>query len=390
LGGPQLWYGTALADADRFGDAEMAFQNGRRRAEQSGNLARLPHYHWGIAEMRLAAGRWDDALAEAQAGLGLIEETANHVGDVFANALCAHIAFHRGDLEFAEAAVHEAERRLVAGPLEIGCEWMTWIGALLLEARGETVQALSVLERMWDLIAPVRYLQATSRAMGPDLVRMAVAADDRRRAVSVTEELERVAVRGPTPTARGLALRCRGLLDNSPEILLEAVVAHRSGPRPYQLAAACEDAGTALLRAGRRNDAGPLLEDATNVYERLDAARDVARVQPVLRSLGIRHGRQAPRRPSFGWESLTPTELRVTGLAAEGLTNRQIAERLFVSRRTVATHLEHVFQKLGHANRVELAGEVVRRAAKDPMNPRAPTTLEVGQASPRTPPPADH
>ncbi|MGH2813482.1 MAG: response regulator transcription factor [Actinomycetota bacterium] len=52
------------------------------------------------------------------------------------------------------------------------------------------------------------------------------------------------------------------------------------------------------------------------------------------------HGR---RRPTFGWESLTEAELRVVGLAAEGLTNRQIGERLFVSRRTVATHLEHVF-----------------------------------------------
>jgi DNA-binding CsgD family transcriptional regulator len=66
-------------------------------------------------------------------------------------------------------------------------------------------------------------------------------------------------------------------------------------------------------------------------------------------------------RPSFGWDSLTEAELRVVGLAAEGLTNREIAERLFVSRRTVATHLEHVFQKLGFSTRVTLAGEVARR-----------------------------
>jgi DNA-binding CsgD family transcriptional regulator len=66
-------------------------------------------------------------------------------------------------------------------------------------------------------------------------------------------------------------------------------------------------------------------------------------------------------RPSFGWESLTEAELRVVGLTAEGLTNREIAERLFVSRRTVATHLEHVFQKLGFSTRVRLAAEAVRR-----------------------------
>jgi DNA-binding CsgD family transcriptional regulator len=387
FGVPHLWYGTALADADRFADAEVAFQAGRRRTEQTGNLARLPLYHWGIAEMRLGAGRWDDAVAEAQAGLGLIEESVNHVGDVFANAVCAHVAFHRGEPSLAEAAVREAERRLVAGPVEIGYEWMAWIGALLLEARGEAAEALSVLERTWDLIAPLRYLQATSRAMGPDLVRMALASGARSRAISVTEELERVALRGPTPTARGLALRCRGLLEDSSDILLEAVAAHRSGPRPYQLAAACEDAGIALQRAARPNEAVQLFNDAADAYEHLDAARDLAGVQSALRTLGIRRGRHAPRRPSFGWESLTPTELRVVGLTAEGLTNGQIAERLFVSRRTVATHLEHVFQKLGYANRVELAAEATRRAAKDPMSPRAPTTLEAGRASRRTSPP---
>lgn len=72
------------------------------------------------------------------------------------------------------------------------------------------------------------------------------------------------------------------------------------------------------------------------------------------------HGRF--RRPSFGWESLTEAELRVVGLTAEGLTNREIAERLFVSRRTVATHLEHVFQKLGFSTRVTLAAEAARRS----------------------------
>ena len=67
------------------------------------------------------------------------------------------------------------------------------------------------------------------------------------------------------------------------------------------------------------------------------------------------------RRPTFGWGSLPEAELRVVGLAAEGLTNRQIGERLFVSRRTVATHLEHVFQKLGFSTRARLAAEAGRR-----------------------------
>lgn len=73
----------------------------------------------------------------------------------------------------------------------------------------------------------------------------------------------------------------------------------------------------------------------------------------------VREGRR--REPSVGWESLTKAELRVVGLTAEGLTNREIGERLFVSKRTVATHLEHVFQKLGLSSRVRLAAEATRR-----------------------------
>lgn len=65
---------------------------------------------------------------------------------------------------------------------------------------------------------------------------------------------------------------------------------------------------------------------------------------------------------STGWQRLTPAELQVTALAAEGLTNRQIGERLFTSRRTVETHLAHVYQKLHVSGRAQLAAEAARRA----------------------------
>jgi DNA-binding NarL/FixJ family response regulator len=362
---PDLWLGTALSDSDRLDEAEVVLQAGRRRAEQTGDLARLALYYWAIADARLGSGQWDDALAEAQAGLGLIEESVNQVGDVFAHALCAHVAFHRGDPSAAQSAVNDAHRSLVAGPLEIGFEWMTWIEALLMETGGQPARALSILEQAWDLIAPLRYIQATSRAMGPDLVRMALSAGNQARALSVTNELERGARRSGSPTSRGLALRCRGLLADDPDVLLEAVAAHRMGPRPYLLAAACEDAAVALGRAGRTDEAVALLSEAVAAYERLEAVWDVARVQSAQRTLGISQVRRARRRATFGWESLTPTEVKVVSLVAEGLTNRQIAERLFVSRRTVATHLEHVFQKLGHANRVALAADAIRRTASE-------------------------
>jgi len=74
-----------------------------------------------------------------------------------------------------------------------------------------------------------------------------------------------------------------------------------------------------------------------------------------------RRGRGNRRRPSTGWESLTPTELEVVKLVAEGLSNPQIAERMFISRKTVTTHLTHVFAKLGLPSRSALSAEAVRQ-----------------------------
>jgi DNA-binding CsgD family transcriptional regulator len=79
-----------------------------------------------------------------------------------------------------------------------------------------------------------------------------------------------------------------------------------------------------------------------------------------------RRARGERKRPRHGWDSLTPTELNVAGLVAEGHSNPEIAERLLMSRSTVKTHLEHVFTKTGVRNRSELTAEVVRRRPSDP------------------------
>jgi DNA-binding CsgD family transcriptional regulator len=163
------------------------------------------------------------------------------------------------------------------------------------------------------------------------------------------------------PTVRSLALRCRGLVDDEVEPLLEAVALARGTPLLLEHTGACEDAATVLARDGRRVEAAALLSEALERHEQAGADAWARRVRARLRDLGARPAVRGPRqRPTRGWDSLTPTEKTVSKLVAEGLTNGAVAKRLYVSPHTVNTHLRHAFAKLDVTNRVALAAEVHR------------------------------
>jgi DNA-binding CsgD family transcriptional regulator len=96
------------------------------------------------------------------------------------------------------------------------------------------------------------------------------------------------------------------------------------------------------------------------------AAWDVARVRGRLRRLGVRRRPSKVDRPKTGWDALTETESVVVNLAAHGCTNREIADKLFISPHTVDSHLRHVFEKLGVNSRVHLTRLVAGRSPRLP------------------------
>lgn len=195
-------------------------------------------------------------------------------------------------------------------------------------------------------------------------MRCAVAAGRDQIAGEVAAELAEGARRSPTDGAAGAALLCRGLVQQDPELLVEAVARYRRTALRPDLAACCEDAAVVLAAGGRRDEAVALLEEAATIHLDIEAAADAARVGSVLGELGARRARPRAKRPAFGWESLTPMETEVSRLVAEGLTNPEIGARLYVSRRTVETHLSHVFRKLGLTSRTQLAAELSGRAVR--------------------------
>ncbi|MBY8885231.1 LuxR family transcriptional regulator [Streptomyces sp. PTM05] len=171
--------------------------------------------------------------------------------------------------------------------------------------------------------------------------------------------LSRVADAQQGPWARARAQEDLGT------VLLAALTpADGPGGRPAQLVAARKGGHAAAEAASRprgtdsagRERAVQCLQAALKGYDVVGAAPDAARVRGLLRTLGVRrrHWRYA-NRPAAGWASLTDTERAVADLVAQGLTNRETAERMFLSPYTVNFHLRQIFRKLSITSRVELA-----------------------------------
>jgi len=142
-------------------------------------------------------------------------------------------------------------------------------------------------------------------------------------------------------------------------ILLEAVKLGQAAARPFDLAMVREDAAAALARDGRLDLARELLDEALAGYEKLLARGRSAAARARLRALGLQLGSTGRRgRPATGWKALTNAERQVFQLVGARLSNQEIAERLFVSRRTVETHVSHTLAKLGFTTRRELIAAV--------------------------------
>ena len=353
--------GDILVHLDRLEEARATLHAGRRISEERGVRWPLPSFGVYLGLERFFAGEWDDALAELESSLELAEETGATISVIVAQVVMALIGLHRDDLSRAAAAVEAAYRDLTTRGFSHRANWAAWPRALLQEASGESARALKTMTVPWEEDACLGF-SVERLLVGADLVRLAMAEGDAGLARQVAAAVGDVASRNDLAWLRGAALRCQGLAESDADALAAAADAYAGASRPLELALASEDAAVAFVKQGNLGRARPLLEQAIAIYQRLDAARDLARADAVLRLAGVRRGVRGPRkRPPFGWQSLTPTERTVAALVADGLSNPQIGERLFISRRTVQTHLVHVFAKLGISSRVQLAAQVARR-----------------------------
>jgi DNA-binding CsgD family transcriptional regulator len=324
------------------------------------------------AELAVAAfqsGDWDDALGQAGAALAGYEQAGT--GLVLAPcAVIGRIALARGDLATARRAADRVERELAgSGPVR-GAPAGLWLTGLLREVEAGPGAAAPLLARAWDLQSRAGTAYG-GHAMSVDAVRVALAAGDQQRAEAVTEGVAAAAAGSGVSVERALALRCRGLLAADPDLLLAAATAYQDVPRPFERAQALADAAAALA-VPRQTQARRSHAAAVELFAGLGADAEVGRLNARLRAAGLSVGNRGrrPRRPATGWAALTGSERSVAVLTAEGLTNPEIAGRLFISRYTVETHLKRVYGKVGVRSRTELAARLHRDSP-----PRHPADL---------------
>jgi DNA-binding CsgD family transcriptional regulator len=187
------------------------------------------------------------------------------------------------------------------------------------------------------------------------LARVAIATKDGDLAeLALVNSRRRAELNPGVASIAATAAQVRGLLDSNSVDLREAVDLFERTPRRLELAAALEDLGGQLI-AIDREAAIDVLSRTLALYTELGATWDGRRVRSHLRELGVRRRLVTAEPETHGWTALTTSELDVARLVAEGLTNREVAERLFISPHTVNSHLRHMFTKLGINSRVELA-----------------------------------
>jgi DNA-binding CsgD family transcriptional regulator len=249
---------------------------------------------------------------------------------------------------------------LAAELLEIGSPAVrrhaVWLLALDSSAEGDHAEAhrrlLSLGEEQRLSVLPRFPLDVTDEV---EMVRIATAVGDGELTGAAVQSAHvRAELNGGVCSIAGTSAHIRGLARGDGDAFLEAIRHLEQGPRPLALASALEDLGRLRAEHGDRGEGSENLGRALEIYSRAGAAWDAGRVRRHLRTLGVRRRLvSAPPSPD-GWNGLTDSELAVVRLVVEGLTNREVAERLFLSPHTVSTHLRHAFEKLHLNSRVEL------------------------------------
>jgi DNA-binding CsgD family transcriptional regulator len=307
---------------------------------------------WGLAWVEFWAGRWTIAAEHAASAHDIsiqygLEVPQDHLP-------IAVIAVHRGQLELArehsERALKLAEEQFVFHPPQ----HMAILGLVALWT-GDRSAAAEWLGKADRRAAELGWGEPSVRWWSADHAEMLLELGRIDDAVRVVDVLEADGMRTGREWVLAHVTRCRGLVaatqeavDRAASLLQQAVEQHEAVGDPFGRARALLALGVVQRRARQKRAARDAISDALGGFEQLGAATWVEKARAELGSIGGR------RRE----EGLTAAERRVAALVSEGQTNREVAAALFLGERTVASHLTHIYAKLGVRSRTELARQL--------------------------------
>jgi DNA-binding NarL/FixJ family response regulator len=320
------------------------------------------------ARTHLANGRLSDAASEGQAALAAAETLGAHGYTSTAHCVLGVIALRRGDIA---AAAHHLASRPAPGPHFADAyarAETTLAQAQIAEARTGPAAAIGHIRQVCADLPANQGVLLGDPATSAWLVRTALAAGDKELADLAACIAEALAARNPGfPAITAAAAHSLGLAGQDPARLAQAAAQHHD---PWARASAAEDLGVLHVGQGHREEAIHHLKEALCGYQLTGAATDMARIRGRLRKLGVRyrHWPQSADRPATGWESLTDTERAVSELVTQGLSNQQVASRMYVSVNTAASYMRQIFRKLNIGSRVELARIAIQQSQQPQQN----------------------
>jgi len=331
------------------------------RLREHGCDAELPLLLCVIAWLESWAGNLDVARAAAGEAVELARLSGSDALVGYSHAYAAFADAHAGDDASCRAHVDEALSGMQRSGYAIHATWSFSALGLLELSRGDASAAAGTygaLLEMFDGPLPEEPVRAFFL---PDAIESFAAAGDVERAALLTEALMERAVMLDREWAIAAAHRCRalvaaanGTLDAAGVEIEKAIALHERGQMPLQLARSLLVKGQIERRSRRKASARNALDRAEAICTRVGAELWAERVRSELARLD-----GTPRA-----DELSPTERRVAGLAASGMTNREIAAAAFISEKTVEANLSRAYRKLGVRSRTELA---VRLAEEVPQ-----------------------
>jgi DNA-binding CsgD family transcriptional regulator len=360
-----LW---TLVTVERYDAVQSALGPMHTAVQRSGSARGFVAAYSTLGLLKLRLGALPEADAAARVALRVLQEGDFAPGLAFAVTVLADVAVEAGELDEAQALIARLPQE--GWPAGVSTVLIPAARGRLRLAQGDPAEALADFERCAAMFSPelwgtemrdVGYLHARS---GAALALWRLGEHDRARELAQSE-LADVSSFG-APRALGIASRVAGLIeggDRGVELLERSVLALRGSPALLERARSLAELGAARRRAGERRVARELLGEALDLAARCGARPLAARAREELRAAGAR-----PRRAwRTGVEALTPSELRIVRLAVEGRTNREIAQELYVTLKTVEGHLSRAYTKLGIDGRARL------RELLEPEKTRVPT-----------------